>query len=231
MYLELGMLLAGRTGSVYDYSGGFTIDGTDMDSDQWADQLRLTWAMSGFGLQLAIEDPRDRWGTSLSASYSMPNIVGNISWAQGHWSAKLSGGFAETMYGSGFGAQIGTTITLDSIAPGDELLLKAAWAENQVWKFATGAGAAAIGGATGSIWSAAASFRHVWAPNLRSDITWGYYNQSGLAAGNTNGYDVKGDLVWSPVTGFFAGVQGMYAKVNTASSGTWGVKVRLERDW
>ena len=113
MYLELGMLLVGRTGSVYDYSGGFNWDWMDYDSDSGADQVRLTWAMSGFGLQLAIEDPRDRWGTSLSASYSMPNIVGNISWSQGHWSAKLSGGFAETMFGSGFGAQFGTTIKLE----------------------------------------------------------------------------------------------------------------------
>ena len=62
----------------------------------------------------------------------MPNVVGAITMSQGHWSAKLSGGFAETTAGSGFGAQIGTTIKLDSIAPGDQLLLKAAWAQNEV---------------------------------------------------------------------------------------------------
>ena len=107
-------------------------------------------------------------------------------------------------------------------------MLKAAWAENQVWTFATAR--LRSGAATGSVWSAAASFRHVWAPNLRSDVTWGYFSQSGTTVGAANGYDVKGDLVWSPVTGFFAGVQGMYAKISTAS-GTWGVKVRLERDW
>ncbi len=139
-YLELGMLLAGRTGSIYDYSGGFNWDWMDFDSDQGTDQVRLTWAMSGFGIQLAIEDPRDRWGTSLSGSYSMPDIVGNITMSQGHWSAQLSGGFAETGFGSGFGAQLATTIKLDQIAPGDQLLLKAAWAENQVWSFAAGTG-------------------------------------------------------------------------------------------
>ncbi len=223
-YLELGMLLVGRTGSIYDYSGGFNWDWMDYDSDSGADQVRLTWAMSGFGIQLAIEDPRDRWGTSLSSSYSMPNIVGNITMSQGHWSAKLSGGFAETRFGSGFGAQLATTIKLDSIAPGDQLLLKTAWAQNQVWKFAGGPS----GGTTGSTWSAAASFQHFWAPTLSSAVTWQYYNKS---AGGPNAYSIVGNLVWSPVTNFFAGVEGGYSKVNTASTGTWGVRVRLERDW
>ncbi len=223
-YLELGMLLVGRTGSVYDYSGGFNWDWMDYDSDSGADQVRLTWAMSGFGLQLAIEDPRDRWGTDLSGSYSMPNIVGNITMSQGHWSAKLSGGFAETSYGSGFGAQLATTIKLDQIAPGDALMLKTAWAQNQVWKFAGGPS----GGTSGSTWSAAASFQHFWAPTLSSAVTWQYYNKSG---GGPNAYSIVGNLVWAPVTGFFAGVEGGYSKVNTASTGTWGVKIRLERDW
>ena len=231
MYLTLGMLLAGRTGSVYDYSGGFTINGTDLDSDAAAEQLRLTWAMSGFGIQLAIEDPRDRWGSSLSSTYSMPNIVGNLSWAQGPWSAQLSGGFAETTAGSGFGAQLGTTIKLDQIAAGDQLMLKAAWAQNEVSRFA--AGGLAVG-TSGSVWSAAASFQHFWAPNLSSAITWGYYDQSAAAgavavAANT-GYDLRGNLVWAPVTGFSAGVEGLYKKISGTSS-TWDVLVRLQRSW
>ena len=129
------------------------------------------------------------------------------------------------MYGSGFGAQLATTIKLDEIAPGDKLMLKAAWAQNEVWKFAGGA----AGAASGSTWSAAASFQHFWAPNLSSAVTWQYYRQTGPVA--QNGYSIVGNLVWSPVTNFVAGIEGGYAKVNTATSGTWGVKVRLERDW
>jgi hypothetical protein len=223
-WLELGMLLVGRTGSIYDYSGGFTWDWKDYDSDSSADQVRLTWAMSGFGLQLAIEDPRDRWGTDLSGSYSMPNIVGNITMSQGHWSAKLSGGFAETTFGSGFGAQLATTIKLDSIAPGDQLMLKTAWAQNQVWSFAGGPG----GATSGSTWSAAASFQHFWAPTLSSAVTWGYFNQTTTSV---SGNQVIGNLVWAPVTGFFAGVEGKYTKLSTASTATWGVKIRLKRSW
>jgi hypothetical protein len=228
-YLELGMLLAGRAGSVYDYSGGFNWDWNDFDADDGADQVRLTWAMSGFGIQLAIEDPRDRWGTTLDESYDMPAIVGNISFAQGPWSAQLSGGFVETVAGSGFGAQIGTTIQLDQIAPGDKLMLKAAWAQNEASRFA-------VSGADvdeeGNIWSAAASFQHFWAPNLSSAVTFQYYDQSGgLVVVDDNAYEIGANLVWAPVTGFIAGVEGGYMKYDSDDEGTWNVKVRMERSW
>ena len=216
-YLALGMLLVGRTGSVYDYSGGggFTWDWNDFDADDSADQVRLTWAMSGFGIQLAIEDPRDRWGSTLSDSYSVPAIVGNISWEQGPWSVQLSGGFVETWAGSGVGVQIGTTLKLDAIAPGDKLLLKAAWAQNEVSRFAM---SGAVVDDTGSMWSAAASFQHFWAPTLSSAVNFQYYDQTDGA--DTSAYLVAGNLVWSPVTNFFAGVEAGYLKELDAD-GTW----------
>jgi hypothetical protein len=221
-YLELGMLLAGRAGSVYDYSGGFNWDYNDFDADDGADQVRLTWAMSGFGIQLAIEDPRDRWGTTLDDSYSMPAVVGNISFEQGNWSTQLSGGFVETVAGSGFGAQIGMTFKLDAIAPGDALLLEAS-------RFA-------VSGADvdeeGSIWSAAASFQHFWAPTWSSAVTFQYFDQSGgLVLADDNAYSIGGNLVWAPVTGFIAGVEGGYTKYDSDEDGTWTTKVRLQRSW
>jgi hypothetical protein len=253
-YLELGMLLAGRTGSVYDYSGGFNFDGSDFDSDASADQVRLTWAMSGMGIQLAIEDPRDRWGTGLPSSYSTPNIVGNITWSQSNWDAQLSGGFAETAAGSGFGAQLATTIKLDSIAPGDQLRLKGAFAQNEVASFAasndgSAAGELAVAPLTGgSTWSFLASFQHFWAPNLSSAVTFDYMNQGagtvptylspstgnpvvGAVSGSFNQYSVYGNLVWAPVTGFSAGAEVGYIKASTATDGTWSAKVRLKRSW
>ena len=251
-YLELGMLLAGRTGSVYDYGGGFTFDGSSYDSDASADQIRLTWAMSGFGIQLAIEDPRDRWGTGLAASYSMPNIVGNVSMSQGNWDWKLSGGFAETYAGSGFGAQLGVTVMLDQIAPGDRLRLKAAWAQNEVASFAASTDGSTSGEvgvsplAGGSTWSLLASFQHFWIPTLSSAITFDYVNQgagtapaytSGVftqpaaAGGGFNQYSIYGNLVWSPVTNFLAGGEVGYKKASTAAKGTWTAKIRLKRSW
>lgn len=221
-WLELGPLLVGRTGSIYDYGGGFTFDGSSYDSDQATDQVRLSWAMSGFGIQLGIEDPRDRWGTSLSYSYSLPDIVGNITTTQGHWDGKLSVGFAETRNGSGFGIQGAATIKLDEIAKGDKLRLKAAWAQGQVGDFA---GGGVMSNGT-SVWSALVSFQHFWSSQLSSAITFSYIDPSSAA----NSWSLYGNLVWAPVTNFFAGVEAGYTVAN-AGTGVWTAKIRLKRSW
>jgi hypothetical protein len=252
-WLSLGMLTVGRDGSIYHYTGGYNYDGSDFDGgDNTVDQVRLTWAMSGFGIQLAIEDPRDRWGTQLSSSYSMPDIVGNITWAQGSWSGKLSGGFAETRAGSGFGASLGMTVKLDQIAPGDRLMANVAWAQNEVASFASATDGSAAGEVPviplsgGSTWSLLASFQHFWAPTLSSAVTFDYMNQStgtspaytagifpqpAAAGGGFNQYSIYGNLVWSPVTGFSAGAEVGYKKASVNTDGAWSGKIRLVRSW
>jgi len=228
-WLELGMLLVGRTGSIYDYGGGFTFDGSSYDSDASADQVRLSWAMSGFGVQLAIEDPRDRWGSSLSSSYSLPNIVGNITVSQSHWDGKLSVGFAETTSGSGFGLQAAATFKLDTIAPGDKLRLKAAWAQGQVGSFAGGP----VSANGSSVWSALASFQHFWSPTLSSAVTFSYLDYA-TGAANNDVWSLYGNLVWAPVTGFLAGVEAGYTSSSAgtaAATNMWAAKIRLQRSW
>jgi hypothetical protein len=226
-YLKLGGLLAGRTGSVYDYGGGFTFDGSDFDSDAAADQLRLSWAAAGFGFALGIEDPRDRFGTQLAAHYSMPNIVAAITASQANWDGQLSAAFAETNAGSGFGAQAAVTIKLDSLAAGDKLRLKAAWAESEVASFASSSISAYSGG---SVWSALASFQHFWSPQLSSAVTFDYQNAS---SPNMSQWEVYGNLVWAPVAGFSAGVEVGWIDAPSTSSadGAWHGKVRLVRSF
>jgi hypothetical protein len=222
-WLELGPLLVGRTANVYDYGGGYNFDGSDLDADQAADQIRLTWAMSGFGVMLGIDDPRDRWGTDLSFSYAMPEIVAAVTASQAHWDGKLSVGFAETTFGSGFGVQAAVTIKLNEIAKGDALRLKAAWAQSQVAKFTNNAASNSAGG---SVWSALASFQHFWSPEVYSAVTFSYYLPSSAA----NSWSLAANLVWAPVTGFFAGVEGTYT-VTAGAAGVWAAKVRVKRSW
>jgi hypothetical protein len=233
-YLELGMLLVGRTESIYHYFGSYNMDFDKLDAgDNNVDQVRLTWAMSGFGIQLAIEDPRDRWGTNLSSTYSMPDIVGALTWSQGKWDGKLTGGYGETVAGSGFGAQIGAQVKLDQIAPGDKLGLDFAWAQSEVPDFGLGGGFISPW-AGGSVWSAVAAFQHFWAPTLSSAVTFQYAGASSESGspGWTNAYTIAGNLVWAPVSGFTAGVEGDYYKTNASSDdGTWQAKVRLVRSW
>jgi hypothetical protein len=234
-WLEFGPLLAGRLASAYDYSGGLTIDGSDFDADQGTDQVRLTWAMSGFGVMLGIEDPRDRWGSGLSASYSMPNIVAAITASQAHWDGKLSFGWAETTSGSGFGVQAAATIKLNEIAKGDALVLKAAWAQGQVASWADGSGN--VYGNGTSVWMVLGSFKHFWTPQLSSAITasWTDRPSNAVGGGTTTGdvFQTKFNLVWAPVTNFFAGIEGAYVKsqAGLAANGIWSAKIRLQRSW
>jgi len=237
-WLELGPLLVGRTQSLYEYNAWYNFDFNDLDADAGGnDQVRLSWAMSGFGIQLGIEDPRDRWGTDLSLSYSMPDIVAAITVAQGHWDGQLSVGYGQTSAGSGFGVQAGLTIKLDGITKGDKLGLKAAWAQGQVGGFAGGGvnnfgGAGSLStGAGGSVWMASASFLHFWAPTVSSAIGVTYQNRSWLT-GTTGAtrWQAAVNLVWAPVTGFSAGAELGWAKVD-GSPDLWAAKIRLDRSW
>jgi hypothetical protein len=224
-WLELGPLLVGRTANVYDYGGSLAnFDGASFDADSASDQIRLTWAMSGFGVMLGIDDPRDRWGTTLAVSYSMPEIVAAVTASQAHWDGKLSVGFAETAQGSGFGVQGAVTIKLNEIAKGDALRLKLAWAQSQVSRFAGNGTSAVFAG--GSVWSALASFQHFWSPEVYSGVTFSYYAPSNVAAS----WSLVANLVWAPVTGFIAGVEGQYT-VTTGGAGVWAAKVRVKRSW
>jgi hypothetical protein len=239
-YLKLGALLAGSTASLYDYGGGFTFDGSDLDSDVTTDQIRLSWAAGGFGLALGIEDPRDRFGTDLNATtdgYSMPNIVGALTVSQANWDGQLSAAYAETTYGGGFGIQAAATFKLDSIAPGDQLRLKAAGAQSEVGSFAAsyswqGLAIASPTYADGSVWSALASFQHFWTPQLSSAITFDYAHASagGGLSDDISAYQVYGNLVWSPVAGFMAGAEVGYSRSDSDDGAVTG-KIRLKRSW
>jgi len=232
-YLQLGALKAGRYGSVYDYGGGYNWDWSDFDSDAGADQVSLSWAMSGFGVAIGIEDPRDRWGTDLGASYSMPNIVGAITASQANWDGQLSAGFAETSFGSGFGVQAAISLKLDAIAAGDALRLKAAWAQSETASFASSSAAPYAGG---NVWSALASFQHFWTPQLSSAVSFDYQSiGAGTIVAAFTQWQAAANLVWAPVAGFSAGVEVGYTDpVSTAPAGTngvWGGKVRLKRSF
>jgi hypothetical protein len=221
-YLVFGPLLAGKTTSTYEYGGSLAnYGGGAYDADKKTDQVRLTWAMSGFGVMLGIEDPRDRWGSSLSSTYSLPDIIAALTMSQGHWDGKLSVGFAETTSGSGFGIQAGVTIKLNEIAKGDALRLKAAWAQGQVGGFA--GGSVNTNGST--VWSALASFQHFWSSQLYSSIAYSYVSQTAGAS-----WDLAANLVWAPSSEFNAGIEAVYTSP-AAGGAAWTARVRLQRNW
>jgi hypothetical protein len=218
-WLSLGPLLAGRLGSTYDPDGGFS--DIAWRSDSKTDQLRLTWAASGFGLMFGIEDPRDRWGTDLASTYSMPDLIAAATVSQGHVSAKLSAGFADLAIGNVYGVNGSVTVKLDALAPGDAIRFNAAY----------GTGKSFVGGplATNGTasWTAFASFQHYFAPTLSGAVTVSYANAGGVTqwAGGAN-------LVWKPYAGFSTTVQGTYtAAPSSGGTSSWAAKVALKREW
>ena len=218
-WLSLGPLLVGHTTSTFDYAGGFS--DPVFRSDIQTDQVRLSWAMSGFGIMLGIEDPRDRWGTSLPVDYNMPDLIAAVTASQANWDGKLSAGFSDLGGGSVYGINAGITIGLDGIAPGDKLRLNGA--------FGTGASYVGYGYNHSNNWSVFASFQHFWSPTLSSALTGSYGSTDSGSGSNTWG--VGANLVWAPVAGFSAKLEGTYTKASTASQGTWAGKVALKRSW
>lgn len=219
VYLELGHVLMGHTDSTFNYGGVFNFDSSNHGNTE-TDLIRLSWAMHGFGLELGLEDPRDRWSTSIG-DYGMPDIVGAITMDQGHWDAKLSAGYADGSDGSAWAVQLGATFKLDSIAAGDKLRLKVGYGDT------TGGVANSFIGAGGSgeSWLFNASFQHYWSSTLSSAISYSF-NDEGAAADTTN---VSLNLVWAPVTGFSAGIEALYTDVG--GSDAWTGKARIQRTW
>jgi hypothetical protein len=218
-YLSLGPLLAGKTASTYDYGGGFTYDGADLDSDAAQSQVRLSWAMNGFGLMFGLEDTRFRWGSN--ATNDMPDLVAAITASQGPWDAKLSFGYADLRPpygGGGWGVQGAATVKLDQIAPGDAFRVKVAYADD-AYSFA-GGGAAG----PGTYWSALASFKHYFTPSVYGAVTYDYLNDP---VGTQ--WQATGQITWMPVHNFQVGFE--VGNTNTYGSDAWFGKIRLQRDW
>jgi hypothetical protein len=215
VFLSLGPLLAGKTGSTYDYGGGYTYDGSSLDSDTAQNQIRLSWAMNGFGLMFGIEDSRYRWGTS--STNDMPDLIAAITWSQGAWDGKLSVGYTDLTTGGAWGAQAAASVKLDQISPGSAFRVKVAYAED-AYSFAGGTTTV-----TGSYWSALASFKWYLTPNVYAAATYDYVDNPV----GPDDWQATGQVTWMPVHNFQVGVEGGYRD----STDAWFGKIRLQRDW
>jgi hypothetical protein len=218
-WLALGPLMAGHQSSTFDY-GGDLGTGAIYRSDVGVDQVRLSWAMGGFGIMLGIEDPRDRWGSSLSYTYNMPDLVAAVTASQDKWDGKLAVGFAQIGAGSAWGVLAGVTVKLDSIAPGDLLRIQGAYGNGSyTYKTVT---------AANNTWSIYAGFKHFWSAQWSSVLEGSYVSDPSAAP--TTMWTAGANLVWAPVTGFSAALQGVYTQP-TGGTGVWTGKVALKRTW
>jgi hypothetical protein len=207
-WLQLGGFKAGYFASIYDPGGGYI--GSAVRSDKKTDKLSFTFAMGGYGLSFGIEDPRDRWGTTLPIHYSMPDITAKLTASQGSWNGSLSAGFSQINSGTVYGVD-----GMIEFKPAPfSLKLNAA----------VGTGSSFVGGGTNGLtnWSAYASAKVPVASTL--DLA-GLVNY--LHNGNgTNTWSGAAGLIWKPVSEF--SVEG---RVTWKQGGTWGGRVEIKRVW
>ncbi len=202
--------------------------------------------------------PADNIDTS-----NVPDIVGAVTYASGIFSAKIAAAYAnqavtydavtDTFDGdSGWAVGAGLEIALDSFSAGDRFFVSAAYGDNanSYTGIAGGTSVAGFAGvglnsaysvAPGTSWSALASYKHVWTPQLWSSLSGGYANydgsdfQDGI---NVDAWRVGFTTAYTPVKGldlvgdvFYTDINVDNDDVNTVDGNGWTFNLFLKRSW
>jgi hypothetical protein len=219
-YLSLGHVLFGYTGSAANFSDGYTPG--PWHGDVTTNQIKLSWAAAGFGIQIGIEDPYKRWGTELPVytdGYSMPDITGNITVSQGHWNAKIIAGWSELELGSvyGIGGTLEATMDVFSLMVGGAFGTGDTYIGTQDL-FANGA----------EQWTAFIAGK--WQATPTFSLAGSYavagveYTDETVTAGGVK-------IVWAPVAGFEAYAEAKAWKWSDEDEHDWEGKVGVARSW
>jgi hypothetical protein len=215
-YLSLGHVLFGHTGSAANFADVYAPG--PWHGDVSTNQIKLSWAAAGFGIQLGIEDPRERWGTELAYDYSMPDITGNITVTQDHWNAKIIAGWSDLWDGGvyGIGGTVEATMDVFSLMVGG----------------AFGTGNKYI--VTQDLYD---NYDNQWTAFISGkwQATPAFSIRGSYAIAGADGWDSVtaggAKLVWSPVAGFEAYAEGKAWKWEGDSSHDWEGKVGVSRSW
>ncbi|MBN9431901.1 MAG: porin [Bosea sp.] len=202
---------------------------------------------------------------SVGGQNNIPDLVGAISYSSGIVSAKLAAAYvndAVSIAGSGtaFDPYVadpetgwaiggGLEFNLDAITKGDAFFVSASYGNNanSYTGIAGGTSVADLGGfefdelaaaATGSSWSALASYKHNWSDTVYSAVTGGYasYDGDGSFFGDYSLTAWRGVLStgWTPVTGLDLMLDGSYSQVDESDDGdgdAWAVNLWMQRSW
>jgi hypothetical protein len=238
-YLSIGPLLAGYTGSAFDYFPVGTDAGSALDPDVTNNQIRLTWAMNGFGLVLSLEDIAHRWDDAYYSddwSEYAPDLVAALTFSQGAWGGQLSVGFSDAANwysgNSGIGVNAGINFKPNSTV---EVGGRVAWAsDGMCWTSPDKCNAVYgfYGYPSGDSWSANIGAKVNIGPN------WYVAAQVGYADFDWNVndalIDASFDIGWYPVKNLW--VLGEIAWENDSAAfhdgaGNWKAFFRLQRDF
>lgn len=221
-WLSFGPLLAGKDQSLYDYSGGYTLDAGGYRSDEATDQIRWTQKFDTVSLALSLEDPRDRHG-ALPAGYGAqaPDVIGALTFSEGPFDAKVSGAFIDKWSGkAGYAVQLGTSVKLDSIAKGDAIRLVAAYAQD-AGSFTGALKTLGNSYAGGTSWNVVGSAVHYWTPQFSTAVTGSYVTATN--GSSRNAWQAAVSAAWVPVKGITFGGELNYVNKSWSASQVTGL--------
>lgn len=263
-FIQFGGLTAGRTESFFDFYTGDTFESVfDLaQSDRRPTLLGYTAAFSnGFSASVSVEDGTVRrheifnalTGNDAYGGHRFPELVANLRVDQGWGSAQLSGALHDVRDGVGnnddselgWAVQAGVTFNLPMIAAGDSVSFQAAYAEGATDYVTPGLEGSsfdfdAIRRPSGTLeltkaWSVSGGFTHFWTPEVSTAITTSYVdvdNWGKLA--DVKEWDIQGNIVWSPVSGFLIGAEFEYANTEFEvgpDQDTWVGMLRVQRTY
>ncbi|MCX5571405.1 porin [Kaistia nematophila] len=204
---------------------------------------------------------------------NIPDIVGAVTYASGIFSAKVAAAYVNeaVSIGSGSGTLLdpynlnnesgwaiggGLEIALDSFSAGDRFFVSAAYGDNAN-SFTGITGGTSVAGTfnpfsaditysvtPGTSWSALASYKHVWSPQLWSSLSGGYANFDGSDQSdgvNVDAWRVGFTTAYTPVKGLDLVGDVFYSNIKADDNGydlnddngdsAWNFNLFLKRSW
>jgi len=200
---------------------------------------------------------------------NVPDVVGAVTYASGIFSAKVAAAYTNQSVSynfnedafngdSGWAIGGGLEIALDNFSAGDRFFISAAYGDNANSYTGISGGTSVAGFVgpylnnavsllPGTSWSALASYKHVWSPQLWSSLSGGYANFDGTDYGDFGAYDANLDAwrvgfttAYTPVKGldlvgdvFYTNVKvdDETANVNVVDGDAWTFNLFLKRSW
>jgi hypothetical protein len=215
-YLKIGGLKAGWDGSTYDWGfNGLIGYPSGFDHDTHQQQLQWSTTFGGIGFFLAVEDPRDNVGESEYYTGDMPDIVAALTGSTGGLSWKWSVGVTDTIYGTGWGTQLGVGWEQG----GNFIKIQAAVSNDAGSPYGAGAAPNASGDTT---WHVAAQGGIAWTSAFQTLLGVGYEEVAGSAT-----WEASAEADWTIAKGVQAGLAVNYTDPD-AGDATTEIQARIK---
>ncbi len=243
-FIQFGGFTFGRAESFFDFYTGDAWGSLLQQgfSDHRTNLFAYTYGFgNGVSATLSVEDATFVRNGTQYGGHKAPDLVANVRVDQGWGSAQLMGALHQ-VYGKGstVGAPIadsatgwaigaGVTFNAPMLAAGDSISFQGAYTNGATrYVHEDAALADFVGLTTTSLetttgWGIGGGFTHHWTPMLSSALTATYSSfendRGALADVEADQWGIQGNLIWSPVKGFFMGVELEYENREVTTGG------------